>query len=759
MFPDLFEINSLEDCSSWAGLLASAAAFTNDTNFQELLVVDPDTITVGEFLTLLDEAEASLVATDFSFLSESLPIIEDQLFTFLDPSITPDGTTVDEAVNSILEFLNDLINGNFTFITDGFSVIRTSLEGLPSDTVLCEGLTGIGGGNGGDGGGGSGIPDISNIFDFPGLPSLPNFGWIAGDPHLQTLDGVGYDFQAAGEFVLLQSAGTGDFMLQARFVPAGTNVSATEAIATNLDGVAVMVDANDATPLHIDGQAVPLNDGQSVSVGNGRVYRDADTYVVVYPGTDGEVNDGDSQLLTRIQDGRLDIDVRLNAELMGTLEGLLGDGDGNPDNDIALADGTVLDRPLTFADLYGPYRDDWRVDSLSESLFTYDTGESLESYYDANFPSELITLDTLDPDVRDAAEAAAQAAGLEPGTAPYENAVLDFALTGDESFITSALQTPLSLIGTPLADNLIGNAGSDVIDGRDGDDVITAGTGNDVITGGRSDDLLDGGGGIDTAVYSGAQNSHTLTLSSGSTTISDRRLDGDGTDTLIDIEALNFNSGSFDLTQFGGTTGLSAENFESFIELYIAYFNRAPDAIGLNFWGTAFANGTTLEEMATLFIDQDETLAAYPPGTSNSVFAETVYNNVLGRTPDQTGFDFWVDQLDSGSVSRDQFILNVLQGAKSDLKPELGQDFVDQQLADQEFLTNKTDIGAYFAVHKGMSDVDNASSAMALFDGTDVGIDAAVAAIDGHYADALDPANGEFLMQVVGVLDDPFAGV
>jgi len=115
--------------------------------------------------------------------------------------------------------------------------------------------------------------------------------------------------------------------------------------------------------------------------------------------------------------------------------------------------------------------------------------------------------------------------------------------------------------------------------------------------------------------------------------------------------------------------------------------------------------------------------------------------------------------LDAGDVSRDQFILEVLRGAKSELKPELGQAFVDQQLADQAFLTTKTDIGAYFAVHKGMSDVDNASAAMALFDGTEASIDTTVTAIDSYYADALDPTTGEFIMQVVGVLDDPFAGV
>ena len=55
-----------------------------------------------------------------------------------------------------------------------------------------------------------------------------------------------------------------------------------------------------------------------------------------------------------------------------------------------------------------------------------------------------------------------------------------------------------------------------------------------------------------------------------------------------------------------------------------------------------------------------------------------------------------------------------------------------------------------------MSDVDDAVTAMDLFDGTQASINAAVDAIDGFYADALDPLNGEFLMPLVGVLDDPF---
>jgi len=49
---------------------------------------------------------------------------------------------------------------------------------------------------------------------------------------------------------------------------------------------------------------------------------------------------------------------------------------------------------------------------------------------------------------------------------------------------------------------------------------------------------------------------------------------------------------------------------------------------------------STLEKMAALFGTQDETIAAYPDGTANDVFATSVYNNVLGRTPDQAGIDF-----------------------------------------------------------------------------------------------------------------------
>ena len=355
-----------------------------------------------------------------------------------------------------------------------------------------------------------------------------------------------------------------------------------------------------------------------------------------------------------------------------------------------------------------------------------------------------------------------------PDVGDFENYDVWGTLTGVELVQDGTSAWTASGMAVPLGDDEgefgiidllgifeFGFSGPDLLSGSNFDDWLRGYEGNDTITGSQGDDILEGGGGLDTAIFSGSQDSYTLTLTPSSMTLEDRRPDGNGTDLVNEIEFLDFDTEVFDfidpdvgldVTQFGGTTNLSAGEFENFIELYIAYFNRAPDAIGLNFWGTAFASGTSLEEIATLFAGQPETVEAYPAGTSNEDFVTTVYNNVFGRVPDQLGFDFWVDQLnrsDVTGVTRDQFILEALGG-------------VEEGSADRAYLDDKVDIGAYFAVSKGMSDLDNASAAMAAFDGSEASKDNAVAAIDGYHQEALDPDSGEFLMPVVGVLDPLF---
>lgn len=295
------------------------------------------------------------------------------------------------------------------------------------------------------------------------------------------------------------------------------------------------------------------------------------------------------------------------------------------------------------------------------------------------------------------------------------------------------------------------------------DDSLLIGTSDaDTLTASAGLKRISGQEDTDTAFFPGDQSHYTIILGPDGVSVADHRTFGLGTIALDDVELIDFGteidafSGPINLDRFSSHTDLDRSDLEDIIELYIAYFNRAPDAIGLNFWGTAFTEGTSLEDMALLFADQVETREIYTQDTSNDDFAALVYNNVLGRTPDQAGLEFWARALDSEAVSRDQFILKVLQGARSDLKLDNGYEFAKQQMADRAFLESKVDLGAQFAVHRGMSDVDNASAVMALFDGSQNSLNEAVAAIDSYYQDALDPNTGEFLLQIVGVLDTPF---
>ncbi len=110
---------------------------------------------------------------------------------------------------------------------------------------------------------------------------------------------------------------------------------------------------------------------------------------------------------------------------------------------------------------------------------------------------------------------------------------------------TSATVT-VSYTGTATAgdDVLVGTANADVINGL---------AGNDTITGGGGNDTIDGGADTDTAVYAGAMADYRIASSGPNLVVSDTNaLDGDdGTDTLSNIEALQFSTGTLSVA---GTT-------------------------------------------------------------------------------------------------------------------------------------------------------------------------------------------------------------
>jgi hypothetical protein len=287
-----------------------------------------------------------------------------------------------------------------------------------------------------------------------------------------------------------------------------------------------------------------------------------------------------------------------------------------------------------------------------------------------------------------------------------------------------------------------GSAAGNLLEGTPEDDAALTAT--------AELDRIDGLDGVDTAVFAGDQSDFVVSLGVDGVTVTDRTEGGLGSIALDNVELIDFGTdlsvfnGPMDLRQFGGHTGLDEEALESFVEMYIAYFNRAPDAVGLAFWGTAYANGMSLEDIAEEFATQPETLATYPENASNLKFVSDVYENVLGRAPDMDGLRFWSGELNDGNVGRGEFILAMLNG-------------VQDGSADREYLDQKTDLGALFAVHRGMSNTDDAAQVMALFDGSEESVQNAVDAINALHTAAMDSENGEFLMPLIGVMDDPFA--
>ncbi len=92
------------------------------------------------------------------------------------------------------------------------------------------------------------------------------------------------------------------------------------------------------------------------------------------------------------------------------------------------------------------------------------------------------------------------------------------------------------------------------------------------------------------------------------------------------------------------------------IRLYFAFFQRAPDAAGLQFWSNYYRGGNSLDDISLLFASSAEFAATYG-ALDNSGFVTLVYRNVLGRDPDPAGLAFWVGHLGSGIVTRGQLML------------------------------------------------------------------------------------------------------
>jgi hypothetical protein len=85
--------------------------------------------------------------------------------------------------------------------------------------------------------------------------------------------------------------------------------------------------------------------------------------------------------------------------------------------------------------------------------------------------------------------------------------------------------------------------------------------------------------------------------------------------------------------------------------LYFSYFLRIPDSGGLHHWVGRHRAGVSLTAISDSFATSSEFVKRYGQRT-NRQFVDLVYQNVLGRAPDQAGSDYWTAQLDSHARTR-----------------------------------------------------------------------------------------------------------
>jgi hypothetical protein len=248
-----------------------------------------------------------------------------------------------------------------------------------------------------------------------------------GDPHVTTFDGRHVDFQAVGEFVALRSLDDSmQVQVRQRPFPDSSEVSVNTAVAMDVAGdrVGIYLRDGDMTVL-VNGK--PTQGDNATLPHTGTVTRtvvDGQPYLSVgWP-------DGSHARLTPIAAWGLALFLTVSAQRHGRLTGLLGNDDGNPDNDLAPRGGQPFTNHPSPHDLYQVFGDSWRV-TQAESIFDYGAGETTATFTDRRFPTR--TLHPADLPAHATAERICRQAGIT-SPQPLQDCTIDLALTGQAAF-------------------------------------------------------------------------------------------------------------------------------------------------------------------------------------------------------------------------------------------------------------------------------------------------------------------------------------
>ena len=157
---------------------------------------------------------------------------------------------------------------------------------------------------------------------------------------------------------------------------------------------------------------------------------------------------------------------------------------------------------------------------------------------------------------------------------------------------------------------------------------------------------------------------------------------------------------------------MAAQEYTAVVQqLYISYFGRPADYFGLqNFSeqldalgapktfaalqaavGADVAGTSALSQLVNSFNNSAESVALYGNDNSQigvSKFVAAIYQNVLGREADATGFNFWVDAIASGTLSKANAAAAITAAASTNTSA--------QGLLDAQTVANKLSVATTF---------------------------------------------------------------
>jgi hypothetical protein len=279
-------------------------------------------------------------------------------------------------------------------------------------------------------------------------PPKHKTGGSGGDTHVYTYEGSRYDFQQQGEFILTKST-VNAFQVQVRIEPLSESASVSYitqvAVAVgSAAGDRVTYDPTRAVPIWVNG--TPVTDFGSSGVlvlPDGTVTQDGGNFIIT-------ASTGES-----ITVGGNNVAVSLGPnDPAGSMQGLLGNDDGNPNADLVNATGTVMPEQMSTATLYGNFGNSWRVTD-ADTLLDYPGGTpDTAMYTNPAFPYAPVSLSSFPTATVAAATAAAEAAGItDPGL--QQSAVLDYLETNDPTYLIDASNLQQLGVTSPTDENVV----------------------------------------------------------------------------------------------------------------------------------------------------------------------------------------------------------------------------------------------------------------------------------------------------------------